>query len=520
MLTKHAVNNPLSLHVPGHQYGNALERLSSSDSLQESIWRRFKPLMELDVTELSATDDLHHPEASILQAQRLAAQCFGAEETFFLVGGSTSGNLSLVLTVCKPGDLIIVQRNVHKSILNGLKLAGAMAVFLTPEIEPASGIATVPSVLQLERALNKYPEAKAVFLTNPNYYGMGVKLARYAEAIHRHGIPLLIDEAHGAHYGLHIGLPDSALSSGADAVVQSTHKTLPALTMGAMLHIQGNRLDKDQLKQNLSMIQSSSPSFPIMASLDISRAMIQSAGSELFEPSLEAANSFKRWIKEQCSFIGAMEWKEVEESTEIGKDKGTSLPTGSLRDNDLIIDPLRVLLFDKSGKLSGFDILKQLESYGCWAEMADTRYAVLLIGIGTDSAKLSRLREAISCMDINCKLLNEGLVVDPHSREKTARKDVVDQACYEEDEGIGEPVAFGRTPNSGATQMVPLQKAEGFRAAEMIVPYPPGIPVVYAGERLTGAVIELLKRLAEAGAKFQGAKSERLSEIEVFKSRD
>lgn len=219
------------------------------------------------------------------------------------MGGSTSGNIALLLALCEPDDMIIVQRNVHKSVLNGLRLAGARAVFLSPQIDVHSGLATIPSIEQVKEALILYPEAKAVFLSNPNYYGMGVKLGPYAQAVHDHHIPILVDEAHGAHYGFHPSFPRSALSEGVDAVVQSAHKTLPTLTMGALLHVQGDRIPIPSLRESLAMIQSSSPSFPILASIDISRAMIDTLGPALFEKSTASANAFRRWLREQSTTI-------------------------------------------------------------------------------------------------------------------------------------------------------------------------------------------------------------------------
>ncbi|MEC0200985.1 aminotransferase class I/II-fold pyridoxal phosphate-dependent enzyme, partial [Paenibacillus taichungensis] len=259
----------------------------------------FLEMMRLDVTEISGTDDLHHPEGVILEAQQLAADCFGAEESFFLVGGSTSGNLSLLLTVCnEPNSLVLVQRNVHKSIIHGLMLAGARAVFLEPWVDPTSGLAVMPSLETVQAAVQAHSEAKGVLVTLPNYYGMGTDLKPIAEVCHEAGMPLLVDEAHGAHYGQHPDLPASALSCGADGVVQSTHKMLSAFTMGAMLHVQGTRLNRSLLRQRLAMVQSSSPSYPVMASLDLARRLLHTQGANAFTAGLAAVDAFKRGLAE------------------------------------------------------------------------------------------------------------------------------------------------------------------------------------------------------------------------------
>ena len=282
MLINHRNTEPISFHVPGHKRAKDWPATEGS-GLNEDMLRTLERYVDLDVTELSSTDDLHDPSGAILEAQQLAAACFGAEETCLLVGGSTSGNMAMILGTCSPGDLIIVQRNVHKSVLNGLILAGAKVVFLHPYIEEGSGLAIMPPLLAVQEALDLYPEAKAVFLTNPNYYGLCMPLDAYSHIVHEAGAVLLVDEAHGAHFGQHPRFPGSALQGGADGVVQSTHKTLSAMTMGAMLHMQGSRIDRSAVKQALTMLQSSSPSFPILASIDAARAQLSRYGSDWFD---------------------------------------------------------------------------------------------------------------------------------------------------------------------------------------------------------------------------------------------
>lgn len=489
-LVNHASSNPVSFHVPGHHRNEALQyALDKMDEREGSVRNHFGPLLTLDVTELSTTDDLHHPEASIKEAQRLAAACFGAEETYFLVGGSTSGNLALILTVCDPNDVIIVQRNVHKSIINGLKLAGAKAVFLTPEHESNTQLATVPSLRQVERALTQYPEAKAVFLSTPNYFGMSVNMDRYAALCHSYGIPLLIDEAHGAHYGFHPELPPSAIQAGADAVVQSTHKTLTAMTMGAMLHVRGNRLARGRLKEMLVMIQSSSPSFPIMASLDISRAIVGALGAELFRESIEAVRLFRQWLKEQSGRL--------------------TIPERVDRPNrSITYDPLRILLTDSSGSLSGYELQQELEGHGCYAEMADPKYVLLVVGPHAAREALPRLQEAI--LQINAKY---AYLFGKAMAEPIPPSYPMDM----EDSGISEPVSFERQGQEGKiVQRVKLEEAIHHPSGEMVIPYPPGIPILYSGERITSHHVRQIERLARTGARFQGAEDVSMATIAIL----
>lgn len=487
-LLNHVRNKPASFHVPGHHNGEALRyALRDADETLKQIVSRYYPLMGLDLTEISSTDDLHHPEGSIREAQQLAAHCYGAEETYFLVGGSTSGNLALMLAVCDPGDLIIVQRNVHKSVLNGLKLAGASAVFISPSLDQATSIAAVPTVEQVRQALVKYPGAKAVFLTNPNYYGMGVKLDSYVDICHERGAPLIVDEAHGAHYGFHPKLPTSAIQAGADGVVQSTHKTLPALTMGAMLHLQGSRINRERLREALAMIQSSSPSFPIMASLDISRAIVDSVGEKLFQPALDAIHSFRQWLREGRLAI---------KSPEPGEGLGMQL------------DPFRLILTDMSGRLTGYELQRELEGQGCWAEMSDPKHTVFVIGLHAADGHLSRLKDALIHIDrkyahqVSEKQSNLASVIDVNA---------------ESDYDAGEPVLFTRANEKAVKRSrISLQEAVNQLAGEMVVPYPPGIPIVYPGERLTRRRIQEIERLSMAGAKFQGAEDGTMGTIAIM----
>lgn len=515
-LMKHASGMPASFHVPGHQNGQVWGEFESFSTqyTKGGMLQTFTEIMKIDVTELSSTDDLHHPEYSIKEAQQLAARTFESDAVYFLVGGSTSGNLAMLLAVCDPGDQVIVQRNVHKSVINGLRLAGATAVFVTPRSDARTGLAVVPSVAQIEEAIRRYPTAKAVFLSNPNYYGLGVELQRYADVIHHYGIPLLVDEAHGAHYGHHPELPRSAMQSGADAAVQSTHKTLPALTMGAMLHVQGERMNRERLEQALALLQSSSPSFPIMATLDISRAMIDSFGQSMFQSAIRHAFELRSWLRENDMLIqdAAIAISDSEQGTTRASD--LKVEEGSTHHWQR--DPLRIVLHDSTGRLTGHQLKKLLEVRGCWAEMSDSVYVVLLLGLGTSQEQMERLKAAVQA--IHHQLKHDASASGTRTDEPLDRSRNTDTEKWREEiEAIGEPVSFGggwyrKEPSI----RVPVREAIGKRSAEMVVPYPPGIPLLYAGERLTEPHITQLERLASKGANFQGARDPNMETIAVY----
>jgi len=472
-LMTHAGLGAAPFHVPGHK--------QRADWGMDSASAVYASLLPIDVTELSDTDDLHHPEGPLLDAQALAAKCFGAEETRFLVGGSTSGNLAMILGVCQPGELVVVQRNVHKSIIHGLMLAGARAVLLPPEIDGSSGLATLPSEEILRRALERYPGAKAVLLSSPNYYGMSAVLDRRIADAHRFGVPVFVDEAHGAHFGLHPRFPRSALQAGADLVVQSTHKMLGAMTMGAMLHMQGDLVPRRAVRQALTMVQSSSPSFPILATLDLSRRQIHANGERTFLSALEAAE---------------------EASEGLERTPFRALGRGRYASAGVAYDPLKLSLFDETDSLTGFALRDALLARGCVAEMADERYAVLAFGTGSKREDGRRLKEALT--EIGREI---GAVRPDESR--TRRHEPSDYGIPD----VPEPVLFSREVAESRT--VPLERSAGLQAAEWVIPYPPGIPMLFPGETITESTVERLLRWRHEGARIQGAKDPQLRQIEV-----
>src|SRR5699024_7214586 len=217
-------------------------------------------LLPLDMTELPGLDDLHAPREIIQEAEELAAAFFKAEHTFFLVGGSTVGNLAMLLATCSPGDDVIVQRNCHKSIMNGLELTGAHPIFIAPEYDSEEGRYLAPSINTLREAVKKYPSAKAVVLTYPDYFGKTFPIKEMIDLAHAYHIPVLVDEAHGVHFSVpEQTIPPSSLALGADVVVQSAHKMAPAMTMASFLHIRSTLVQTDQVGHYLQMLQSSSP---------------------------------------------------------------------------------------------------------------------------------------------------------------------------------------------------------------------------------------------------------------------
>ncbi|WP_239618958.1 aminotransferase class I/II-fold pyridoxal phosphate-dependent enzyme [Cohnella mopanensis] len=479
-----------AFHVPGHK-----QRAAWGDTLAASY---FSHLLALDVTELSDTDDLHHPEGPLADAQELAAQCYGTDETRFLVGGSTAGNLAMIIGVCQPGDLVIVQRNVHKSIIHGLMLAGVRAVLLPPDIDEASGLATVPGNKLLQSTLERNPDAKAVILSAPNYYGMSPDLKPLVKLVHEQGIPVLVDEAHGAHFGFHSRFPDSALQSGADVVIQSTHKMLSSMTMGAMLHMQGERIRRSAIRHTLTMVQSSSPSFPIMASLDLARMQLHTQGEHAFNTALDA-------VSQAVEGIGVTSFR--------------ALGYGEYASSGISYDPLKLVLFDETERLSGFTLRDELLRRNCIAEMADARYVVMAFGTGSTLDDGMCLREAL--LDITAADSGNGIDNAEHTNKNNGVTKALPRTYQSpidsntDSSAVIEPVLFGR--EGFPSHSVPIDRCVGLTAAEWIIPYPPGIPVLYPGEIITENIVNQLKLWKHEGAQIQGAHDPELQNIEVRK---
>ncbi|WP_347177967.1 aminotransferase class I/II-fold pyridoxal phosphate-dependent enzyme [Sporosarcina thermotolerans] len=424
-----------------------------------------------DYTELTGLDDLHEAEGVIQEAESLLSALYGSNRSFFLVNGSTVGNLAMIYAACGKGDTIIVQRNAHKSVFHAIELTGATPVFLSP---PWDSHTRTPGVLkpeQVEEALAAHPQAKAVLLTYPTYYGVtGKGVKKIIDLCHACSIPVLVDEAHGAHFIVGEPFPRSAIRFGADVVVHSAHKTLPAMTMGSFLHIRSNLISEEKIAYYLQMLQSSSPSYLLMASLDDARAY-----AAFFKESDK-----RKFTELRSSFI--QELKAIDHLEIVETD-----------------DPLKLLI--RYDGHSGFALQAAFESEGIYAELADP-YQVLLILPLWNRESNPPLKEWKKKMI--AAVTNLGKVDDNHN--------FLDMAAWPD--GIS-MLAF--PPSNLAdmeTEWIPMDNAVGYVAAASLIPYPPGIPLLIKGERITEHHIRALSALIEAGARFQGVS--RLEEKELF----
>lgn len=465
---------PVRLHVPGHK--------GYLTKPTEPAVTYFQSLLPIDVTELAGLDDLHAPESVIAKAQSLAAQCFAAEHTYFLINGTTVGNLAMVLGTLEPGDYVFVQRNSHKSIFNALALVKARAVFLEPELCPTFGVPIGLTVEEVRKGLEQYPQAKAIILTYPNYYGMAMPLRDIITLAHQHNLVVLVDEAHGAHFGQYPSLPPSAMHLGADVSVQSTHKMLGSLTQTSMLHIQGSRVDREEIEYYLRCLQSSSPSYPLMASLDLARAMLESMDRTIWERSLAAYT----YLREEIGRLAAY--------TISGAGPVEGSPWGVSQ------DPFKLIIQSK-GDVSGYQLQEELAALGIYTELADPLNVLCTLPLVHNQEWNTLLLQALS------KLVTKSKVKSAEQKlEKRKYPPQQQLSCV--------PMEIIKQKDM---ELLPLEQAIGRQAAEMIIPYPPGIPVLFPGEIISQEIVTYIQQLHQLGATIQGKGKVPISQILVKK---
>lgn len=450
-LVRFIESNPISFHVPGHKNG-------SLSGLPENL----RMALAYDLTELDGLDDLHQPEGIIKEAEKKLTDLYGSDKSFFLVNGSTVGNLAMVYATCREGDTVIVQRNAHKSVFNAIELTGARPVFISPKWDNHTKTAGTVTAKQMSEVLADYPKAKAVILTYPTYYGVaGEELAESIRLCHEREIPVLVDEAHGAHFVIGEPFPCSALALGADVVVHSAHKTLPAMTMASFLHVQSKLVSTEKVAHYLQMLQSSSPSYLLMASLDDARAYAESFTGDDTISYLQKRNAFIKRLDQ--------------------------IPSVETIKTD---DPLKLIL--RVEGYSGFDVQKALDAEGTYVELADP-YQVLLVLPLLKQGQDYPFKEVSKKIELAIKCL-----VKSATLTRVVEAPILSQVISMPSYTISELERL-------KANWIQYESALGKVAAASIIPYPPGIPLLLAGERVTQSHIQSLTSLLLAGARFQGA---------------
>ncbi len=450
-LKKFVADDPQSFHVPGHKNG-----------LLSNLPNEIKRALKYDVTELTGLDDFHHPEEAIQQAEQLLASTYGASRSFFLVNGSTVGNLAMIYATCEKGDTVLVQRNAHKSIFHALELVGVNPVYVSPKWDIKSQTAGCIDLKTLEQAVASYPDAKAAIFTYPTYYGVTANdLAEQIELCHAYQIPVLVDEAHGAHLTVSEELPSSALELGADIVVQSAHKTLPAMTMASFLHMKSSLVSEQKVNRYLRMLQSSSPSYLLLASLDDARSYVTNY--------TEADYAY--FIEKRQQFIESLTMATDLQVVEVN-------------------DSLKLLV--RAPGYTGFQLKEALEKFHVYVELADAKQVLLIL-------PLLKQGDSYSIVDI-CNRMKEAYT---HLRNFPCIENTDEIESFETIT-ITQPEYSFEEIEKAEKEWIPYMRAIGRIAATTIIPYPPGIPLLVQGEKITGAQISQLEELLAIGAMFQG----------------
>ncbi|MGI6776656.1 MAG: aminotransferase class I/II-fold pyridoxal phosphate-dependent enzyme [Acetivibrionales bacterium] len=463
-LIKYAQSNPVPFHMPGHKMGKGMP---------ESL---FKDIARIDITEIPGADNLHYPEGIIDEAQKLAAGAFGADSTFFLVNGSTCGIHAMIMTICKPGEKLIVARDCHKSVIGAMILGRITPVYIKPGYIEEFGAPGTINATELEKILKQNPDARGVLITRPNYYGVCSDIQQIAQIVHSHGKALAVDEAHGAHLGFNVDLPVSALEAGADICVQSAHKTIPAFTQGSYLHIKKGRIDIDRLKFYLGMLQTSSPSYIIMSSLDLAREIMQKSGKLYLGNILE----YRQWFEDMTGLVGGLEILKEEHVK-----KGT-------------LDRTRIVVNCRGIGKTGFEVERALRAkYGIQVEMADINNIICIATVADrkeDFQKLYKALEELATINTNNNNLSNDIIVKDLEIPGTAIE-------------LKDMHRFGSCRRK-------ISEAVGLISKGMITPYPPGIPLICPGEVITHQAVDYINGLIALGAVVNGVGKEQ--EVEVI----
>jgi arginine/lysine/ornithine decarboxylase len=462
-------------YTPGHKRGQGISPVLTA-LLGTQVF-------QADLPELPELDNLFAPDAAIQQAQELAAAAFGAEQTWFLVNGSTCGVIAAILATCNPGDKIILPRNVHQSAISGLVLSGAMPVFVQPEYDSTLGIAHGIPPIAVQQALVEHPDVKAILMVYPTYYGVCGDVAAIAQLARQHKIPLLVDEAHGAHFGFHPSLPTPALAAGADLSVQSIHKTLSAMTQAAMVHVQGQRVDRDRLTKALAMVQSTSPSYLLLASLDAARQQMATMGQALLEQTLKLAEAARSRLSQSPGFSLLM-------------------PDQAGTPGFVSLDRTRLTVTVANLGMDGFTADRILhQQFGVTAELPTLRHLTFIFSIGNTPADVDQLVAALRTLAAAEK--------SPTTQNNRP------EALYPQ-----LPTSMALAPRDAffaPTATVPIEQSIHCVSAELVCPYPPGIPVLFPGEVITQTAIAYLRQVLTSGGMISGCTDPTLNSLKVVR---
>lgn len=468
-MREHRLNRVVPFDVPGHKGGRGNRTLT--EFLGENCLKN-------DVNSMKPLDNLCHPVSVIKQAQELAADAFGAENSVFIVNGATGAVQAMIMSLCKAGDKIILPRNVHRSAINALVVCGAIPVYVNPGVNGRLGIPLGMTPEEVERAVVANPDAKAVLVNNPTYYGICSDLKKIVEIAHRHGLKVLCDEAHGTHFYFGEGLPISGMAAGADMSAVSVHKTGGSLTQSALLLL-GKGINPDYVRQIINLTQTTSASYLLMASLDLARQNLAINGREFYAKTLENVNYARGEINAAGGYYAF----------------GSELCDGEAFYG---FDGTKLSVHTRAMGLAGIEVYDLLrDEYGIQIEFGDIGNILAIITGGDRTLEIERLISALS----EIKRLYGRSPVGLYDHEYiNPIVDMPPQAAF-----------------YAERETLPIESTAGRICSEFVMCYPPGIPILAPGERITADILDYIAFAKEKGCSLTGCRDMRVEFLDVVK---
>ncbi|MGG4197389.1 aminotransferase class I/II-fold pyridoxal phosphate-dependent enzyme [Paenibacillus jamilae] len=477
-LKEHAASNPVQFHIPGHKKG-----VGTDSEFREFIGDN---ALSIDLINIAPLDDLHQPTGVIEEAQKLAADAFGSDYTYFSVQGTSGAIMTMILSTCSPGDKIIVPRNVHKSIMSAIIFSGAKPVFISPVRDENLGIDHGITTKSVQRALDRHPDAKAVLVINPTYFGVCANLKEIVDLAHSRHVPVLVDEAHGVLIHFHEDLPMSAMEAGADMAATSVHKLGGSMTQSSVLNLntKNGYVNPQRVQTIISMLTTTSTSYVLLASLDTSRRNLAINGHDMAQRTIDLAQKARRSINEMEGLYCFGE--------EILGDEAT-----------YNYDPTKLTIHVRHLGITGFETENWLRAhYNIEVELSDMYNILCLVTPGdneeTVSVLLTALRELAETY-YNVNTANELIVKIPE---------------------IPHLSLIPRDAFYGDTEVIPFKESAGRIIAEFIYVYPPGIPILLPGEVISQDNIDYIVDHVEVGLPVKGPEDRYIQNVKVIVETD
>lgn len=454
--------------VPGHKRGRGNPELTAFLG---------KQCVSIDVNSMKPLDNLCHPVSVIREAETLAAQAFHAAHAFLMVGGTTSAVQSMVLTACKRGDEIILPRNVHRSVINALVLCGAIPVYVNPEVDHRLGISLGMKLEQVERAINEHPNAVAVLVNNPTYYGICSDLRGIVKLAHEHHMLCLADEAHGTHFYFGKDLPVSAMEAGADMASVSMHKSGGSLTQSSFL-LAGQNINEGYVRQIINLTQTTSGSYLLMSSLDISRRNLALRGESVFAQVRNIAD----YARTEINSIGGY--------YAFGKELIN-------KDSIFDFDPVKLSVHTLDIGLAGIEVYDLLrDDYDIQIEFGDIGNILAYLSIGDRTQEIERLVSALAEIRRRYQQDKTGMLTQEY---------IPPQVVTSPQEAFYAP-----------KESLPIMETEGMVCSEFVMCYPPGIPILAPGEKITKDILEYIRYAKEKGCSMTGPEDADIEYLNVL----